>query len=106
MYRQRTTGWLKHLDFMLLDLFALQISFLLACKIRHGWDSPGLPWEYWGVNLTLICADLLVLFFSESLRDILRRGLWKELVQCAKSAGVVTLFSLNSMPSSMLATPK
>ena len=94
MYRQRTTGWLKHLDFMLLDLFALQISFLLACKIRHGWDSPGLPWEYWGVNLTLICADLLVLFFSESLRDILRRGLWKELVQCAKSAGVVTLFSV------------
>lgn len=94
MYRQRTTGWLKHLDFMLLDLFALQMSFLLACKIRHGWDSPGLPWEYWGVNLTLICADLLVLFFSESLRDILRRGLWKELVQCAKSASVVTLFSV------------
>lgn len=93
MYRQRTTGWLKHLDFILLDLFALQMSFLLACKIRHGWESPGLPWEYWGVNLTLICADLLVLFFSESLRDILRRGYWKELVQCAKSAGVVTLFS-------------
>lgn len=94
MYRQRTTGWLKHLDFILLDLFALQMSFLLACKIRHGWESPGLPWEYWGVNLTLICADLLVLFFSESLRDILRRGYWKELVQCAKSAGVVTLFSV------------
>ena len=33
---------------MLLDLFELQMSFLLACKIRHGWDSPGLPWEYWG----------------------------------------------------------
>lgn len=33
------------------------------------------------------------MFFTESLRDILRRGLWKELVQCAKSAGVVTLFS-------------
>ena len=30
MYRRDTKSWLKHLDFMILDLIVLQISFVLA----------------------------------------------------------------------------
>ena len=40
MYRRDTKGWLKHLDFMVLDLIVLQISFVLAYVLWHGWVNP------------------------------------------------------------------
>lgn len=30
MYRKDSEGWLKHADFIVLDLLCLQISFILA----------------------------------------------------------------------------
>ena len=35
MYKKSITGWIKHLDFIIIDLIALEISFLLAFTIRH-----------------------------------------------------------------------
>ena len=34
MYRERAKGWLKHVDFMLLDVLSLELSFVLAYWIR------------------------------------------------------------------------
>ena len=30
MYRKDSTGWIKHVDFILLDLICLQVAFVLA----------------------------------------------------------------------------
>ena len=35
MYKKSITGWIKHLDFIIIDLIALEISFLLAFTVRH-----------------------------------------------------------------------
>ena len=35
MYKKGSKGWLKHFDFILLDMICLQIAFLLAYVIRH-----------------------------------------------------------------------
>ena len=40
MYRRDAKGWLKHLDFMILDLIVLQISFVLGYMLRHGLHNP------------------------------------------------------------------
>ena len=40
MYKKSSTGWLKHLDFIVVDMVCLQIAFILAylssAGFRHG----------------------------------------------------------------------
>ena len=49
MYRKRAGGWLKHLDFIVLDALCLQAAFMLAYAVRMGPSSPytdgGVPWD-------------------------------------------------------------
>lgn len=37
MYKKSVQGWLKHLDFMILDVVCLWISFTLAFGMRAAW---------------------------------------------------------------------
>ena len=39
MYRRKNKGWLKHMDFIILDLLCLQVCFALAYFSRHGFDA-------------------------------------------------------------------
>ena len=36
MYKKKSQGWMKHIDFIIIDLVCLHISFVLAYYIRHG----------------------------------------------------------------------
>lgn len=36
MYKKKYSGWLKHADFLILDIIVLQLSFYVAYCIRHG----------------------------------------------------------------------
>ena len=36
MYKKTSKGWLKHVDFLILDVICLQLSFYIAYCIRHG----------------------------------------------------------------------
>ena len=38
MYKRTDHGWLKHLDFILLDLLCAQLALILAYGLRHGFD--------------------------------------------------------------------
>ena len=40
MYRKKSVGWLKHIDFIALDQICLQVAFVLAYMIRHGGGNP------------------------------------------------------------------
>ncbi len=35
MYKKKYSGWLKHADFLILDIIVLQLSFYVAYCIRH-----------------------------------------------------------------------
>ena len=39
MYRERVPSWLKRFDFLLFDIFALEISFVISYMIRCGFIS-------------------------------------------------------------------
>ena len=36
MYKEQKKSWVKHLDFLILDLLCLGVSFYLSCLIRLG----------------------------------------------------------------------
>lgn len=40
MYKKSPQGWLKHWDFILLDIICLQLAFVVAYFARQGFDNP------------------------------------------------------------------
>ena len=85
MYRRDAKGWLKHLDFMVLDLFVLQVSFVLAYMLRHGLKNPYDAPLYANMGVFLLLCDLLVIFFTEPFRNILKRGYYREMEAMLKN---------------------
>ena len=49
MYRRKPQGWLKHIDFFLLDIGALLLSFLLAGIARHVEEASWRMSQYLGI---------------------------------------------------------
>ena len=96
MYRKTPKGWLKHWDFILLELICLQVSFLVAYYIRHGFDGIRLYESelYRALALILLLVDVCIIFFAESFKDVLRRGFYKELMETVKHTALVVVFSV------------
>lgn len=94
MYRKRTSGWLKHIDFLLFDMVCLEASFVLAYILRHGWffDNDEFKRLYVHIAFFLILDDILVSTFSDGYAHILSRGMYKELVETFKHITFVTAF--------------
>lgn len=74
MYRKNAEGWLKHIDFLVLDFLGLQLAFLLSWYLRAGNFSflhkqvNGIVW------IVLVLFSICVSFLTENHRDIIRRG--------------------------------
>lgn len=78
MYRKRAGGWLKHLDFILLDMLCLQVAFVLAYAVRMGPSSPYADEAYRSMGAVLLLADLCATLLSGGLSGVLRRGRYEE----------------------------
>lgn len=94
MYQQDAKQWLKHLDFILLDLAVLQVSFVLAYVIRHGWANPYRQDIYANMALMLTLWDLVVIFFSEPYQNILKRGYYREFVAILRQTLLLGAFAV------------
>ncbi len=92
MYKRNAQGWLKHLDFMLWDILALQVSFVLGFMIRHGWGEwPYLKPDYKSLAIILVAVDILVVVLFNTLHDVMKRGHLKELIETIKHVALVLL---------------
>ena len=91
MRLKRTPGWIKHLDFILLDILCLQVAFLLAHVLRQGWTNPYADDAYVNLNLIYILVDLVVLITNQTMKSVLKRGFYKEIVKTAKHVFLVVL---------------
>ena len=62
MYDRGLSGWMKHLDFMLLDLITIELAFIFAFTIRHPgqyvYDNP----EY-QIGVFVLAMAVLLCFF-------------------------------------------
>jgi exopolysaccharide biosynthesis polyprenyl glycosylphosphotransferase len=78
MYKKIETSWIKHLDFIVVDLACLQISFVLSYILRHGISSPYSNPIYQRMGILLFLLHICIVFFTECYSGILRRGYLKE----------------------------
>ena len=94
MYRRDAKSWLKHFDFIVIDLVVLQVSFVLSYILRHGWVNPfDLP-LYANMSLFLMLCDLVIIFFTEPFRNILKRGYYREMEAILQQMLFIELFAV------------
>jgi len=91
MYKKSSTGWLKHYDFIILDLLCLQLAFVIAYMLRLGWVNPYIEKLYFDMAVFLVIADITIVFFHETFSGVLKRGFYKEFVATFKHSLMVVM---------------
>lgn len=72
MYKKSVQGWLKHLDFMILDVVCLWISFTLAFGMRHGSLNVFANSLYRDMMWSLALMDIVVIFFLRFVEECIK----------------------------------
>ena len=84
MYRKDSTGWIKHVDFIILDLICLQVAFVLAYALSGYGANPYRLILYRNMAVFMEVADLVVLFAMGTLKNVLKREYYKDFVVTAQ----------------------
>lgn len=93
MYRKNSSGWIKHVDFILLDLLCVQFAFYLSFVLRlDAWNPYVIP-LYRNMAVFVELADMLIIFMFEFYKDVLKRGYYKEFTSSVKQAIMLLLVS-------------
>lgn len=79
MYQKDNHSIIKHLDFIVLDLLLLEMSFFLVSGIRSGFGLLLKTSSFTMMAAILIVVQLSVVLLTQSYKDILRRGYLIEL---------------------------
>ena len=79
---------------MILDVVCLWISFTLAFNMRHGSLDVLANSLYRDMMWSLALMDIVVIFFFDSLKNVLKRGFYQEFVMTVKQTGLITLCSV------------
>ncbi len=91
MYRKRSQGWVKHLDFIMLDLVCLNISLFLAYVVRHGFEVLYAHVTYRNMAVVLSLIAVVLMIFSEMFKNVLKRGYLVEAAMTFKQVCLVEL---------------
>ena len=94
MYRKNANGWLKHIDFIILDMICLQIAFVVAYFIKNGNIHLYNDFLYRNMAIILELADLMVLLIFGTLKGVLKRGHYQEFVKTLKHVFIVCLLAV------------
>ena len=91
MYQQKTRGWSQHLDFMMLDILALELALTITFLIRVGPAQIANRQMYWGSLLFLPFADLGVMVITDNYHGVIRRDSYHELGRLLNQAIYIAL---------------
>lgn len=94
MYRKNANGWLKHIDFIILDMICLQIAFITAYFIKNGNINLYNDFLYRNMAIIIELADLMVLLIFGTLKGVLKRGHYQEFVKTLKHGFIVGLLAI------------
>ena len=92
MYKRSISGWIKHIDFTILDVFALQAAYVLAFMLRF--RALVFPYQndfYMSAAKVIIVVHIVISAFTSEYSGIVRRGFWKECRYCFLHSSVVFL---------------
>lgn len=93
MYRRKFDGWLKHYDFVLLDLLCLQAAFVLSYMIRLGFANPYADPVYGGMAIFIVFADLAGIVSTGNIKNVIKRGYLKEMTAVVKQMVFIELLA-------------
>ena len=93
MYKKNSNGWLKHIDFILLDLLCVQIAFILAYFLRHKLSNPYVVPVYRNMAIFIEFADIAIIFLFETYKNVLKRGYFVEFTYSVKQAVMLLLIA-------------
>ena len=85
MYKREPEGWLKHIDFILLDMLCLQFAFCISYIIRGEGINPYYYLVYRNMAIVLEMADLTAIFLLNSLHQVMQRKLYHEFSSTIKN---------------------
>ena len=91
MYQDIIKGWVKHLDFMILDVVSLETAFFVSYFIRNKSLENGFSEHYQNMIWTIILLSIMAAFFLSSYRGIIQRGYMKEIKQTLSHCGFISL---------------
>lgn len=93
MYRERVPSWLKRFDFLLFDIFALEISFVISYMIRCGFISEDyyMPELYINTAMALVIISVIESIFFQNYDQILKRNEYNEFKSSFKRATYITV---------------
>ena len=73
MYPEKSK-FFKHIDFVILDLLCMEVSFVVAYFIRHRSFSLFNDSAYRSVLVILVIANIITCYIFESMRDVLKKS--------------------------------
>ncbi len=80
MNRKRRYDWLKHLDFMVIDLICIQAAYVAAYVYRHHNLYMYRETTLYGhLNILLIVLDVCYVLLRMAYKNILKRSVFKEI---------------------------
>ncbi len=94
MNYKTSKAWIKHWNFILLDLLCLLTAFVVAYWIRHGFTNPFALSIYVNEVLVLILVQLTSAVFGDNFKHVLERGYYVEFSAAFRQAVLVTLFGI------------
>ena len=90
MYEKKPVGWRKHLDFILLDFLCIHIALILADLLRFGSAALDRVNLYGTIALVISLTFMVVVFFHEGYKNILKRGYYLEFAELLNRSDLLT----------------
>lgn len=94
MYKKSSQGWLKHFDFIAIDIVCAELSFFLAALCREHGKFPYYNESYRTAAIWLFLIDALVCVCFSSYARVLKRDYVKELQSALFHTVEVSAFTI------------
>lgn len=90
MYKRKTHNIFEYADFVLLEILCLNISYVLAYCLRHGWSVlPYQVHEYLILAGVISLLDVVMMFLFDPFSRVLKRGPYREFLASLRHVALV-----------------
>ena len=93
MYKRRANGWLKHWDFILIDLIVIQIAYVLSLFFA-GYLPLYETFLYRNMAIILEAINLIIILGFSSFRDVLKKGHYLTFVSCLQQGILIVVTAI------------
>lgn len=91
-------NWYKHLDFILIDIVCLVVSFFLAIIFRHGTENFAATFDlYQSAVVVILLVNIVYVLLTEPYKGILKRGYFLEFTAVLRQSICVFVFLIICM---------